>query len=116
MEHLTQIAVETEAVPLRSSLSIPNIETAFGPDGEPADPLAEAKLGILLDDLAWWSTVLGQARATGELPPAVLRMRGHDRRIRSAACAAIPALYHGWPRLGDDGPMDRPRRPGSPTS
>ena len=75
VEHLTQIAVETEAVPLRSSLSIPSIETAFGPDGEPADPLADAKLGILLDDLAWWSTVLGQARATGELPPAVLRMR-----------------------------------------
>lgn len=74
-EHLTQIAVEAEAVPLRSSLSIPNIETAFGPDGEPTDPLADAKLSILLDDLAWWSTALGQARASGELPPAVLRMR-----------------------------------------
>ena len=75
VEHLTQIAVETEAVPLRSSLSIPNIETAFSPEGEPTEPLADAKLGILLDDLAWWSAVLGQARATGEVPPAVLRMR-----------------------------------------
>jgi NAD(P)H-dependent FMN reductase len=74
-EHLTQIAVETEAAPLRSSVSIPNVETAFSPEGSPNDPAADAKLGILLDDLAWWAAALGRARAGGELLPAVLRMR-----------------------------------------
>jgi NAD(P)H-dependent FMN reductase len=74
-EHLTQIAVETEAVPLRSSVSIPNVETAFSPEGTPSDPAADARLGILLDDLAWWAAALDRARADGELPPAVLRMR-----------------------------------------
>jgi NAD(P)H-dependent FMN reductase len=74
-EHLTQIAVETEAVPLRSSISIPNVESAFGPDGEPTDKLADVKLGITLDDLAWWAGALGRARAEGELPPATMRMR-----------------------------------------
>jgi NAD(P)H-dependent FMN reductase len=75
VEHLTQIAVETEAAPLKSSVPIPNVATAFGPDGEPTDPMTDAKLGVLLDDLAWWAAALGRARAEGELPPAVLRVR-----------------------------------------
>jgi hypothetical protein len=51
------------------------VENAFDAEGEPADPMVEAKLGVLLDDLAWWAGALGRARAEGELPPAVLRMR-----------------------------------------
>lgn len=75
-EHLTQIMVETEAVPLRSSMSIGDVTTAFLPeDGEPAEPFTDAKLGVLLDDLAWWADALGTARTGGELPPAVMRMR-----------------------------------------
>ena len=29
----------------------------------------------MLDDLAWWSAALEKARAAGELPPGMLRMR-----------------------------------------
>jgi NAD(P)H-dependent FMN reductase len=75
IEHLTQIAVETEAIPLKSSVSIPNVSDAFGPDGEPADPMTDARLGVLLDDIAWMAGALGRARADGELPPAVMRVR-----------------------------------------
>jgi len=74
-EHLTQIAVETEAVPLRSSMGISFVEKAFDAEGEPTDPMVEAKLEILLDDLAWWAGALGRARAEGELLPGQLRMR-----------------------------------------
>jgi NAD(P)H-dependent FMN reductase len=73
--HLTQIAVETEAVPLRSGVSVPGVETAFGPGGDPADGLADVKLGVVLDDLAWWASALREARAGGELTPGVLRVR-----------------------------------------
>src|SRR5580658_2868897 len=74
-EHLAQIAVETEAVPLRSSMAVSFVENAFDADGEPTDPMVEAKLGVLLDDLAWWAGALGRARAEGELTPGILRMR-----------------------------------------
>jgi len=75
-EHLTQIMVETEAVPLRSSMSIGDVTAAFtGEPAEPAEPLTDVKLGVLLDDLAWWAGALTTARAGGELPPAVLRVR-----------------------------------------
>jgi NAD(P)H-dependent FMN reductase len=74
-EHLSQIMVEAEAVPLGSSVSIGTITKAFGTDGEPADPFTDVKLNILLDDLAWWAEILSAARTTGELPPAILRKR-----------------------------------------
>lgn len=75
IEHLAHIAIETELVPLRNSVIIPKLDTAFGEDGEPADPITDVSMGILLDDLAWWASALGQARAGGELPPGVLRLR-----------------------------------------
>src|SRR5690242_10446872 len=37
---------------------------------------------ILLDDLAWWGTALQQARSSGVLPPAIMRLaaaEGHRR-------------------------------------
>lgn len=75
IEHLAHIAIEADMAPLRASVLIPFVESAFGPDGSPKDRTTEAALQITLDDLAWWSAALGKARAEGELPPAVVRMR-----------------------------------------
>jgi len=75
LEHLVQIATEVEAVPLRSTVVLPFVDKAFGDDGEPADPMTEFSLQILLEDLAWWARALHDARATGELAPGRIRAR-----------------------------------------
>ena len=73
IEHLALIAVEAEAVPLRNTVLIPHVATAFGEDGQPVDPATSGALAIVLDDLAWWTNALAAARANGELPPAAFR-------------------------------------------
>jgi NAD(P)H-dependent FMN reductase len=73
IEHLAHMAIEGEAVPLRNSVIIPFVTTAFDDQGEPVNPLTKISLEIVLDDLAWWSTVLEQARAAGELLPGAFR-------------------------------------------
>jgi NAD(P)H-dependent FMN reductase len=73
IEHLAHIAIEAEMVPLRSTVLIPVVGTAFGQDGEPKDPGAAAAAGNMLDDLAWWAAVLQRAREDDPLPPAALR-------------------------------------------
>jgi NAD(P)H-dependent FMN reductase len=83
IEHLAQIAVEVEAAPLRSTVVLPFVEKAFTADGEPTDPATEVSLQILLDDLAWWSAALSNARAAGELLPGKIRAR--------MAATAVPA-------------------------
>ena len=75
IEHLAHIAIETEMVPLRNSVILPKVDAAFGDDGEPADPMTDVSMGIVLDDLAWWAGALAQARAHGQLPPGSLRAR-----------------------------------------
>ncbi len=75
IEHLAHVLVEAEAVPLRNTVVIPFVRTAFGADGEPSDPETGIRLQVMLDDLAWWSAALEQARATGELTPGSLRAR-----------------------------------------
>jgi NAD(P)H-dependent FMN reductase len=75
IEHLAHVFVEAEAVPLRNTVVIPFVRTAFGADGEPADPETGIRLQVMLDDLAWWSAALEKARAAGELPPGSLRAR-----------------------------------------
>jgi len=75
IEHLIQIAVEVEAVPLRSTVVLPFVEKAFTEDGEPADAATEVSLQILLEDLAWWAAALRNARAAGELLPGKIRAR-----------------------------------------
>jgi NAD(P)H-dependent FMN reductase len=72
IEHLVQIAVEMEMAPLRSTVIIPNLASAFI-DGQPTDPMTDAALQIALDDLAWWSKALERARAEGELIPGKAR-------------------------------------------
>jgi len=75
VEHLAHIAVEVEAVPLRASVVIPFVDSAFDEGGIPSNPMLDVYLGVVLDDLAWWSTALEKARAGGELLPSTLRAR-----------------------------------------
>ena len=75
IEHLVHIAIEAEMVPLRTTVLIPVVGAAFGQDGEPLDPGAAVAAGIMLDDLAWWSAALSQARAAGELRPGTFRLQ-----------------------------------------
>jgi NAD(P)H-dependent FMN reductase len=75
IEHLVHVFVEVEAVPLRNTVVIPFVRTAFGADGEPIDPEKDIRLQVMLDDLAWWSSALEKARAAGELPPGSFRAR-----------------------------------------
>jgi NAD(P)H-dependent FMN reductase len=73
VEHLAHIAIEAELVPLRNNVVIPFVGAAFGPDGHPVDDRASAVAKIMLDDLAWWGSVLQRARLEGVLPPAIMR-------------------------------------------
>jgi NAD(P)H-dependent FMN reductase len=75
IEHLAQIAVEAEMVPLRTVTIFPQVSEAFDARQRPVNPVAELSLRIALDDLKWWSEVLEAARANGQLPPAVFRIR-----------------------------------------
>jgi NAD(P)H-dependent FMN reductase len=84
IEHLVQVAVEVEAVPLRSTVIVPFVDKAFTDDSESADPATEVSLQIALDDLAWWARALHTARAAGELVPGKIR-------ARMAAAAPAPA-------------------------
>ena len=83
IEHLAHVFVETESVPLRNTVVLPFVATAFDAEGEPVNPATDISLQVMLDDLAWWSAALENARAAGELPPGSLRAR--------AASAATPA-------------------------
>jgi NAD(P)H-dependent FMN reductase len=75
IEHLAQVFIEVEAVPLRNTVVIPFVRTAFGDNGEPVNPETGIRLQVMLDDLAWWSSALEKARAAGELLPGTLRAR-----------------------------------------
>ncbi len=75
IEHLAQVLIEAEAVPLRNTVVIPFVRAAFGADGEPVNPETDIRLQVMLEDLAWWSAVLEKARAAGELTPGTLRAR-----------------------------------------
>ncbi|MGH3171876.1 MAG: NADPH-dependent FMN reductase [Trebonia sp.] len=75
IEHLAHVFVEADSVPLRSSVVLPEVQAAFGEDGEPVKAITQASLDVLLDDLAWWSAALEKARAGGELAPGGFRVR-----------------------------------------
>jgi NAD(P)H-dependent FMN reductase len=81
IEHLAQIAIEAELVPLRTSVIIPQVGEAFDVNEKPINPLTDISLRVALDDLAWWAATLKQARADGQLQPAAFRVQ--------AAAAAI---------------------------
>ena len=75
VEHLAHSAIEMEMVPLRNTVLIPNVANAFDPEGEPVDPATNIALGVTLDDLEWWGSLLARGRAEGELAPGTLRAR-----------------------------------------
>jgi NAD(P)H-dependent FMN reductase len=75
IEHLAHVVIESDAVPLRNTVVIPFVTSAFDEDGEPIDPAANVSLDVMLDDLAWWSHALEAARSAGELAPGVFRAR-----------------------------------------
>jgi NAD(P)H-dependent FMN reductase len=84
VEHLAQIAIEAEMVPLRTAVIIPQVFEAFDMAGRPINPVTDISLGVALDDLKWWSDILEGARATNQLPPAAFRIR--------AAAAALDEI------------------------
>jgi len=75
IEHLAHVFVETESVPVRNSVIIPEVQAAFDEHGQPVSPVTNAAADIMLDDLAWWSAALEKARADGELVPGSFRLR-----------------------------------------
>lgn len=75
VEHLNQIMIETEAVPVRTSTLVPLVNDAFDVQGQPINPILNINLGVMLEDLAWMSDVFKSARAEAQLPPAALRIR-----------------------------------------
>jgi NAD(P)H-dependent FMN reductase len=75
IEHLAQIAVEAEMVPLRTTTIFPQVFQSFTADRQPVNPVAEISLRIALDDLKWWSEILETARKKGQLPPAAFRIQ-----------------------------------------
>jgi NAD(P)H-dependent FMN reductase len=83
IEHLAHVFLEAEAVPLRNTVVIPFVREAFGADGEPVNPEMGIRLQVMLEDLAWWSAALENARAAGELVPGSLRARAALAAARS---------------------------------
>src|SRR3984957_7557681 len=53
IEHLAQIAVEAEMVPLRTMTILAQVFEAFTADGQPVNPVADISLQNALDDLKW---------------------------------------------------------------
>lgn len=73
VEQLIQVLINFDAVPLRQSVLVGNVESAFATDA-PADTATEAAMDVMLDDLAWWSDLLTNARTT-QLSPGMIRFR-----------------------------------------
>lgn len=84
IEHLALIAIETDAVPLRNTVIIPQVAEAFDKLGEPKNLLTNISLDVLLEDLAWWSSALETARAAGELPPGIFRSQAAMANAQSS--------------------------------
>lgn len=80
VEHLTQIMVETEAVPVRTPTLVPLVTAAFDEKGQPTSPGQPVTLNAMLDDLAWLGKALKTARSEGQLLPAALRIRAASGR------------------------------------
>jgi NAD(P)H-dependent FMN reductase len=75
VEQLALVAIEAELVPLRNSVLIGQVGTAFDRLSEPVNPAADTAMSIALQDLSWWAHLLREARAEGTLQPAYLRAR-----------------------------------------
>ena len=58
VEQLALVAIEAELVPLRNSVLIGQVGTAFDGRGEPIGPAADTAMSIALQDLSWWAHLL----------------------------------------------------------
>jgi NAD(P)H-dependent FMN reductase len=85
VEHLMDVAIESEMVPLRDTVLIPKVGEAFDAHGAPIDPMSEVAMTIMLDDLAWWGALLAHGRAQGELVPAAFRARAALAAMQEAS-------------------------------
>ena len=81
VEHLTQIMVETEAVPVRTPTLVPFVTSAFDQTDQPTSLGQAVTLKVMLDDLAWLGNALKKARIEGQLPPAAFRIRAASGRM-----------------------------------
>jgi NAD(P)H-dependent FMN reductase len=63
--HLENVLTELHAVTIRNGLAFPNYFSNFD-NGHPIDPQTREYAKAMLDQLAWWATVLRKARA--EMP------------------------------------------------
>jgi NAD(P)H-dependent FMN reductase len=75
VEQLALVTIEAEMVPLRNSVLMSAAQSAFDGTGQPTNPQSDVALGILLEDLAWWTAATVAARAAGELKPGSMRFR-----------------------------------------
>ena len=89
IEHLTQIAVEAEMVPLRTAVVIPQVAQAFTAQGSPINPVTELSLWIALEDLKWWSDALQVARSSGQLAPAAFRIQAAVAAMNEQEAEAV---------------------------
>jgi NAD(P)H-dependent FMN reductase len=89
IEHLAQVAIEAELVPLRTAVIIPQVLEAFNVSGKPVNPVTDISLRVALDDLAWWAAALDQARASGELEPAALRAQAAAAAVHEVEDEAV---------------------------
>jgi len=91
VEQLALVVLEAEMVPLRNSVLIGAVGGAFSDDAEPHNPMTDAAMTILLDDLEWWTKVMSAARAEGELAPGTMRFRLLAAEAAAAAASAKAA-------------------------
>jgi NAD(P)H-dependent FMN reductase len=75
VEQLALIAIEAELVPLRNTVLVGEVTTAFDGAGQPTVPLLDISMTVALDDLQWWGGATKAARAAGELTPGTFRRR-----------------------------------------
>lgn len=89
VEHLVQIAVEAEMMPLRTATILPQVFQAFTADHQPVNPVAEISLRTSLEDLKWWSETLEAARDNGQLPPAAFRIQAAAAALNQVEDEAV---------------------------
>jgi hypothetical protein len=95
VEHLAHIAIEAEMAPSEHRAHRGHRE-AFASDGTPTDPLTNAALDIVLEDIAWWSAALKRARAEGQLKPGApqdIECAAHDGRHSSPSVFGVEDLH-----------------------
>lgn len=62
IEQLRLVSIELHMAPIRQSVHIRDVWTAFDEKGQPKDPGINATADIFLDQLTWWATALKNAR------------------------------------------------------